>query len=143
MGLNKYIQGTPLPSSNPAYRGPVDPALLFGPQSVSQWSPNITVTIHPKLVKAYGLGVGEYLEVYNVYGEGKGEILELFTRLGEDVTITPDNNTITLPLTGRYRLKFSALLGDLVVTSYDVEAPLDRKVDRYITGPGAKQLMLP
>lgn len=80
------------------------PNALFGPDIAATTSKIFEVIDQPAVVQVYGLEEGDSVGVYAVYGSENNIQESLFTYQGKDFTLTPENSTVVLEVTGRYRL---------------------------------------
>lgn len=99
------VNGVRIPNQNGG-------AVLFARDSESNTSHIFEVLELPLVITAFGLGVGEFIEIWTVYDSGLIE--EPYRVDSAAVTITPEQNTILLPHSGRYKAVFNGTLGTLI-----------------------------
>lgn len=107
-------------SDSPSAAETKDHNVLFDSDSTSEYSHTIEVLTKPKVVRAFGLGNGQAVEVLMVAGAGSGTVEENLYLAGSQVTLNPTNNTLVLDISGRYRFKLNGVdPGDVTVLAHD------------------------
>lgn len=99
--------------ANPQYQSVV----LFDQYSRTHQSQIFEVRETPIVISAFGLQVGETLQVYASLLSPEGELLEPFLLDGSSVILTSSANSVQLITAGRYRVVFTGtLMLDMVCT---------------------------
>lgn len=80
------------------------------------WTDIIEIIDRPWVFNAFGLGVGEHIEVWTTYGYGGSYRQEPFLIDDVPVWLTTDNNSIRLQVSGRYRFKLVGTLDNTLLT---------------------------
>jgi hypothetical protein len=136
---NKYITtGQPIVATPTVDKGGLDGLVLFSRYSLNPISPTLQVGAQPYLIKAFGLAASEVVTVNNFY-EATG-LLQPVVIDGNPVTLSSNNTSVILYLTGNYRFSFNATLGDLILTATRITGALEPGVGG---GPIQSQQVLP
>lgn len=120
MGGGYVSPEIPQPSGVQANR----PNLFLDGNNLSATTQVIEIASTPWLFSAYGMGVGEYIEVFNTYGWGDTYREELFRLEGTPVRLTSTINAIILSASGRYRFKLTGSLDNKLLVGNPTTARL-------------------
>lgn len=116
--------------------------LLFDRYSNSNDSPIFDVWDRPLLISAFGLKPVEVIRIYQIVVDNGVTVEHEFLPQGDNVVLTSLYNNIILPLSGRYRAKFSGFLGDMTCTAQVQQVDKDA-VGKVLTQPAGAQLNRP
>lgn len=95
--------------------------ILFDTNSTSTTSHTLQVDDKAFVVQAYGLGVGQAVELWMVTGIGGNTISNKVFVAGTQVKLTSTNTVMTLDLSGRYQFRLTGGgLGDVHVVGFDI-----------------------
>ena len=115
------LNSLPSGASNPGTDEQRTYNTFFDADSTSATSHTLEVRTKPYVVRAYDLGIGEYVSILNVAGSGSGTLEADLYLNGTVIRLTETNNTVVLDISGRYKFRLVGALGEVTVVGHETD----------------------